>query len=1476
MSIIIRLFFNNSVEDIPLYRFNKYSIGSKTVNGYNIFGSDMLAEHISFSKRGEMWQFSCNGEVYFNKEVIKDGFLAVGQIYILSKQYNVSMLVLEEISLPCNTIDISSCVEISFGKLNDNNVVFDNSFISRRHFTVSKRQNLFFVYDNNSTNGVFVNGKKINSCELQENDEIVVGAFKVKYSNSHLYIYGSARDISLNNTFSSETRNNIFSEKILFKRSPRLKLDIPTGTIEIQSPPTIGQKPEMNWLSVLLPTLGTITISIAIAMSTMMVRSTSMLAFTIPTTIIGLVVSITNYFSQKNKHSEKEQLRIDKYTEHLNSVVKEIEKNQNIQRKALVTASPETSECFDVVRNVERRLWERRPSDSDFLDIRVGSGSMPFSMDIKFQGNSISLEEDELKNKPQKIYDKYKNVANMPITCPLLNVSTCGIVGNRNDALKLINNMIAQVATHHCYTEVKTVIIYDEQETKELDWITAIPHCYDDEKKNCFIAKNKDEATELFNKLEKVFKERLQDSEEDTYGITTLKLPYFLFVISAPKFIERETIQRFLLKNDIQLGVGTIFLFDRIELLPQQCNMIIEVKNSEGRIYHKEKASEKKKFIIDRTSAQEFHWFSDRLKNIYCEEISITSTITDKITLFEVLGISSVADLDLTERWENAQVTKSLAAPLGVKEKNELVYLNLHENAHGPHGLVAGTTGSGKSEILQSYILSIATLYHPYEVSFFIIDFKGGGMANQFSNLPHLNGAITDLENNVNAEKEIKRSLLSIKAELDRRKRLFEQANVNKIEKYIDLYKKSEVPTPLPHLIIIVDEFAELKAQQPDFMNDLISAARIGRSLGVHLILATQKPSGQVSEQIWTNSKFKLCLKVADANDSNDMLKSPVAAKITIPGRAYLKVDNSLELFQSGYSGASVYNIHDPQYTELTAIVDYVNDYCIKNNIAKLPSICLPMLNYVIPYNSGKIKSKVFETKIPFGIYDNPAAQIQDYAYIDISQNTFVIGSVRMGKTNLLQSVIRTLSLAYTPEELNMYIMDFGSMTLKTFESLHHVGGVVLPDDDEKLRNLLKMLSSEIEMRKKKTISVGVSSYSAYLEGGYRDMPRIVVLLDNFYGFKEMYEDTYESAFADICKNGVSYGISVIVTNSQSGGFSYKYLKSFADRIAFFCNDSSEYYNLFSNHKISVDNIPGRAIYENANNIVEVQTFLAFEGEREIERTAAAKLHIENVNSLYTDVKAKAIPYVPDVLDFEYIRKHSSFVFEKYNYPLGMDYDEIDVVTLDLTSLGELPIVGKNAKKNKLIMSNIFTWIKNSSVHEPINIHILDSIDRTYMSSANEISAKTYSVDYCDAESIIDEVYDEANIRYENLKEIGLSEIETLPLIFVVINNPDAIEFISSTKTVLDKYKNLMKIINGLKIMFLFGNVDNITAGYGVPELFKRFKENKKGIITEDAKNIKLFDILGSDTRGIKALQNNDALYYDGIKLRRIKLTKED
>ena len=433
--------------------------------------------------------------------------------------------------------------------------------------------------------------------------------------------------------------------------------------------------------------------------------------------------------------------------------------------------------------------------------------------------------------------------------------------------------------------------------------------------------------------------------------------------------------------------------------------------------------------------------------------------------------------------------------------------------------------------------------------------------------------------------------------------------------------------------------------------------------------MATQKPAGQVNDQIWSNSKFKLCLKVQTQEDSNEVLKSPLAAEIREPGRAYLQVGNNelFELLQSGFSGSpekmdaggqKSFDIYAMDFkgnrkiiyhqrpkkdissrTQLEAIVDYVHKYCEQKSIQKLPEICLPALEESIVYDKQRYKNKKdLNVSIPIGIYDDPDHQLQELAKIEIgTSNAMIIGSSQYGKTNLLEAIIRSLAEEYSPEEVNLYIVDFASMVLKSFEKMAHVGGVVCPSDDEKLKNLFKYLGDQISYRREKLLSVGVSSFIAYKEAGYKELPLIVVFIDNFTALRELYLQDND-ILLNLCREGNSVGISFIITNLQTNGsWVISIWQILHLRIALFCNEPSEYFFHIWNLSYSTDEVAGRCLVEIDKNIFECQTFLAFEGEREIERIQNMQEFVTSMNTKYVNQKAQLIPEIPELLSEKYI-----------------------------------------------------------------------------------------------------------------------------------------------------------------------------------------------------------------------------------------------
>lgn len=1359
-----------------------------------------------------------------------------------------------------------------------NQIVVGLPFVSSTHCKFVRENGITSLIDSGSKNGLFVNGKRVSQAKLCDGDVVSIFTVQITLRGDNLVFRNVG---SLFKVEELESRVIKKGEKattqtdiVQIKRSPRIMHEMPSGTIEISAPPAAGSKPEINWLATFLPTA--ITLGIAILMTTIL-GNPMMLLYTLPMTIGGVIVSVTNYRRQNQKYNEKIDVRQRKYEHHISDVVKDIEKKRKDQLSAMELSDPATTECFEIVRSRKARLWHRTPTDQDFVSVRIGHGIVDFAVKIEIPKESLTLEDDALKAKPAEIQKKYATIDDAPITCNILEEQICGIVGAHRDTTGIIKNIIAQLVTHHCYTEVKLVYVYNSHDDAEMSWVKDIPHCYSSDRKHCFVATSKEEARDLFQHLSAVFKQRKADSLANTsYGRAPVFLPYYLVVIQEPAYLEKsDPINEYLFMTR-NLGIGCLMAVQEVSQLPKECHELITIKNGEGYIFNSDRATQKQMFKVDNVSGFAFDELGRLMKPLYCEEGIVKETLPQSYSFFEMLGVSRAGDIDLRKRWGGSDVSKSLAAPIGIAENGATIFLDLHESAHGPHGLVAGTTGSGKSELLQSYILSVAATYHPYEVSFVIIDFKGGGMASQVAGLPHLIGTITNIDG-----QELNRSLLSIEAELLRRQKIIREYNdshsdkVKDIYDYIDRYKTGRAEIPLPHLVIIVDEFAELKAEQPEFMKKLISAARIGRSLGVHLILATQKPAGQVDDQIWSNTKFQMCLKVASPADSKEVIKSELAASIINPGRAYLRVGNNevFILLQSGYSGEKVASPSGEKVTQMQETIKLIESYCEANGIKKLPDICLPSLEKMIAYPNED--TAVQGNAIPIGFYDDPANQYQGQFALDVfEKNALIVGTSRTGKTNLLQTLIRGISSRYSPSEVNIYIIDFASMILKNLESLNHVGGVIMPSEDEKFKNLIKLLYNEIEIRKKKFFAVGVSSYSSYLESGKTDIARIVLFIDNFTALREMYLIDNDPIQA-ICQNGITYGISVVMANSQTVGITQYYMSAFSTRIALFCNNSTEYHSLFEKCSLKLNDIPGRSIVEKDGALFLCQLYKAFSGEKEIEQAKAIREYISLQNSANPTMKAKEIPVIPEVLHAtDALAIDGDAAEESATIVAGLEYETVSPTYIDLKNIGVLMLSGRPHFGRSNFLRYLISAVakKHPGAAE---FFVIDGINRKLGNLKDNASVKKYVFLPDQASEIIEHIESVVVSRYQEVIAGNIDVLTNAPVLVLMINNLDAIEAISNNSTLMAKYNNIIGKYKNMNVCVILGAVENANIPYSAPEVLKKAKDERKLLFFDDLDNLKLFDLPYSATKKHKkALKLGDCYFVKGNDCVKLKTPK--
>lgn len=1295
----------------------------------------------------------------------------------------------------------------------------------------------------------------------------------------------------------------------VFIRSTRVQHQVKTDEIDVAQPRSPNQREPDNVLLRVLPPA--VLIIAMLLMRGSMGGGMGFMAFMVVSMGVSVLVTILTMRESKKRNIIAEQKRKDAYYAYIQKKVEEIKLRRQDELRILDRIYRSVDDNLAIVKNFEKGLFDRSPQDVDFLDVRLGRGTREASIKVKTNIPEYRESDDELQDVALDVVEKYRYLNDAPVVARLRKSHGIGVAGKRQWLYEMLKYMTVDLTVRHYYKELRLYFVISEEDRRDFAWTRWLRNCFDEETGTYRNILCDDESNKFH--LEVLY--RLLSERESSVGDGDVLWPEHVVVfVYRVDLIRNHPISQYF-ERSANLGVHFIFFDENEERIPRGCSQLIRLDRmtSSGDLIYTADGERPYHFEYATIMQERMREVVMKLCKVRVVEANLANEMVKSITLYELLNIKRAQEIDLITQWSRSRIDKSMAVPLGVRVKNAVVSLDLHEKAHGPHGLVAGTTGSGKSEIMQSYIINMALYFHPYEVTFLLIDFKGGGMANQFLGLPHLAGAITDIDG-----REIDRSLKSIKAELERRKHLFAQANVNKIDDYIKMYKKdsASVPSPLPHLIIVVDEFAELKAEQPDFMKELVSAARIGRSLGVHLILATQKPSGVVDGQIWSNSRFKLCLKVQTKEDSQEMLKTPLAAEIREPGRAYLQVGNNeiFELFQSAYSGAPVpnvdpnavkpYKVHELNMwgkqqvvyqveapraedgtvrkppTQLDALVDYVGDYCKQRNIAPLPSIVLPPLLETLPLSDleGAKKDLLEGILVSAARYDDPEQQYQgDYVMNLSTDNIFMIGAAQMGKTTALLSIIYQAIMNYSPKEIQFYMIDAGNMALKVFEGMPHVGGVVVLAEEDRVKNLFKMISIMISDRKSQLMASGVGTHRAYLEAGKRDMPQVMLVIDNVAAFREYYEQ-YDDALQMLAREGISVGITMMVTGIASNNLTYRTGSNFGERLCFTVNDVSEYGSMMNIRGIEPAPFPGRALVVLDKRVLEAQFAISHEGETELQRRELMQQDLlERAKDF--DFVAPPIPLVPDRLYLEDAKRQvPDLMKEPYRMVVGISYDTVEFLSLRLDSVVSLIINGRPRSGKHTAVRSILHQIQlNPFVHRS-DVYVFDDARRTLSDVKDLGTVKRYTTDVEEMRQSVEEVWEELEERQNKLYETDDESLRdqlraTWPLKLFVINGERATKAISGNSAAQEKMTDILSRFNDCKVCAIWCEYPNAKPSIiSATDLDRTIHAQNAFMFFDHLQNLKMIDLSLQTLREMnRPYVLGDAFVYSNDQLSHIK-----
>jgi len=1206
--------------------------------------------------------------------------------------------------------------EITIGSSKNNDIVYNNEFVSDVHAKLYFDNGSFVLKNYDMNFGTFVNNKPVpnDGVVLTNGDVVFIMGLKIIIMGKGIFINTPENKIICNNEAFSLVKRNIeidknneneedielYSKDDYFSRAPRITNIIEREKVKIDAPPHIQNQQEMPLILVLgsslsMGTMMLISIITAIDGRVSGTATTKQTVFSLITAIAMLIsmivfpmLSVKYDRKRKKKYEEKRQR---KYKDYLASKNEYINNIMNKQRSILFKNYVSAEECAQIILEKNSRLWERKIEDYDFLSVRFGIGDIPLEIDIQYPEEKFEMEDDNLLEILNNIASNSKTLKSAPIVTSLTDKNISAIITNEEtDMDSFIQNIIIQLITFHSYEDLKLVFLLKDDKQKKWDYVKMLPHVWNNTKQIRFFADNYDDMKEISAYLEEDLNNRLQYKDKDYKSFT----PYYLIITDDYKKIENLKIVTEILKTKTNVGFSLLCITNDLMQLPNQCKTFISLDNNKYGVIFQNKISSTNQQTITFDNSVKF--FFNKLSNIISNipiryNVSGNNLLPNSYTFLEMYDVGLIEQLNVLERWYKNDPTLSLRAPIGIDSSEMPIVLDIHEKFHGPHGLIAGSTGSGKSEFIITYILSLAVNYHPDDVTFILIDYKGGGLAGAFQKrdikLPHLVGTITNIDTI-----GLQRSLASIHSELRRRQILFNEARNMTDEGTIDIYKYQKLyhegvlKTPIPHLLIICDEFAELKQQQEDFMDELMSVSRIGRSLGVHLILATQKPAGIVNDQIRSNSKFAICLKVQDKEDSTDVIKKPDAAFLKKAGQFYMqvghneyfilgqsawsgapyfpsditekKVDNSLQFISN--TGVIIKQVDDNnqkyvsnQGEQLTNIVRYLSNIAKQNNI-KVDNLWLDNIDENIfladikkKYNIRKEKNII---QAVIGEFDDPYNQRQGIVNINLSNhgNTVIYGNAESGKETLLSTMIYDLITTYSSDEVQLYILDFGTEALKIYNNSNHVGDTVFINNTEKVGRFFDMLQREIKYRKEE-LSEYNGDYNLYLKTSSKKMPLIVVTLNNYEAFAEVYENKYDDLFITLTREGLKCGIVFIVTVSNYNNMKYRLSQNFKERIALQLNNKDDYLNIFEKvGKKRPSNIFGRGLVSIDKDLIcEFQTAKICAAE---EYNTFIKETIEDLN-IKNPTIANSIPTIPDQILLSDVRE---YLKDLSNIPIGI------------------------------------------------------------------------------------------------------------------------------------------------------------------------------------------------------------------------------
>lgn len=977
-----------------------------------------------------------------------------------------------------------------------------------------------------------------------------------------------------------------------YNRPPRLHPPERETKFRLPSPVRDYEARPLPWLMALTPLVTAVVMVLVFGRWYYMIMA-----------LMSPLIMLGNYLMDKKQGRKSHAKQVKEYNEHKARIEKDAQEALLAERLDRRQAIPDPATVLSLGTGPRTRLWERRRTDADHLLLRVGTGRMP---------SDVVLDDPEQDDHKRQVT---WNIEDAPVALPLAERGVVGIAGPGDSAQALGRWAVAQTAVLHSPLDVQFYVLTENSGQDSWDWVRWLPHSRPAgaQDANVLIGTDAETVGARIGELTQLLDAR-QKAARQNGNKASFSDPDIVVVWDGSRRLRSMPGVVRLLREGPAMAMYAICLDAEERFLPGECQAIViaepkpeehagaqapvrtapaapggfpsfhawHATETDGSASGTSKALELRLRVQQTGVARVRDVRPDFVSAAWCSRLARAlsalrdisgetedSALPGASRLLDVLQLEPPTGDAISARWRmggqstTAVIGESYDGPFGIDMRRD-----------GPHGLIAGTTGSGKSELLQTIVASLAVANTPENMTFVLVDYKGGSAFKDCVKLPHTVGMVTDLDAHL-----VERALESLGAELKRREHILAAADAKDIEDYQDLVRRDPSHAPVPRLLIVIDEFASMVRDLPDFVTGLVNIAQRGRSLGIHLLLATQRPSGVVSPEIRANTNLRIALRVTDGGESSDVIDSPEAGHISksTPGRAYVRLGHaSLVPFQSGRVGGRRPGAADPaalapwagplgwtdlgraalvkpkaeqreeeEITDLKVLVDAVREANRSLGIPPQHSPWLPALSETLLLDEitvpafaggpGKLPPA------PYGVEDLPADQARRPVVVDFASfgHLLIGGAPRSGRSQILRTIAGSLARTHSAADVHLYGIDCGNGALNALTRLPHCGAVVGRNQTERVVRLIARLKGELTRRQDLLADKGfadIGEQRAAEPEGER-LPHIVVLLDRWEGWLPTLGEYDHGDLTDqltaMMREGASVGVHLVMTGDR-------------------------------------------------------------------------------------------------------------------------------------------------------------------------------------------------------------------------------------------------------------------------------------------------------------------------------------------------------